>query len=89
MENNGREQDPIGKQGETDDYEDWMHEYLEMESNDGEQGPIDNQGEMTAPQGETDGPDVSDGDDLQPGENDQIPVETDGGTPGNTGSHGH
>lgn len=89
MENNGGEQDPIGNQEEMADFEDWMYDYVEMESNSGEQGPIDNQGEMAAPQGGTDEPDVAHGDNVQPGENDQVPVETGSGTFGNTGSRSY
>ncbi|OBT70811.1 hypothetical protein VF21_10022 [Pseudogymnoascus sp. 05NY08] len=76
MENNVGEQDLIGNQGGVADLDDWMYDHL----NSGEQGPIDNQWGMPPPQGETDRPDVADGDNVQPGENDQVPVETGGGT---------
>lgn len=66
MENNGGEQDPIGMQGERNDYEDWVYECLKMWSNEGEQRLIGNGGEMAAPQGETDGPHVADGEQAPP-----------------------
>jgi hypothetical protein len=90
MENNGGEQDSIGNQEEMAEFEDWMYDYVEMESNNsGEEGPIDDQGEMVAPKGDTDGPDVAHGDNVQHGENDQVPVETGSGIFGNTGSHSY
>ncbi|ELR07229.1 hypothetical protein VC83_01364 [Pseudogymnoascus destructans] len=82
MENNSGEQYFFGNQGEMAIFQGEMYGNPEMENNSGEQDLIVNQGEVAAPQGETYGPGFAHGDNAQPGENDQAPIETGSGSIG-------